>query len=50
MENDDRIDVRQKTVNNEKNIACESRHTKMPNRVHAKPRQYGGRSGESKQV
>jgi hypothetical protein len=31
MENNHRINVRQKTVDNEKNIACESYQTKMPN-------------------
>jgi hypothetical protein len=30
MENDDRINVREKTVDNEKDIAGEGRQTKMP--------------------
>ena len=31
MQNNNRIDVREKTVENEQNIACESCHAKMPN-------------------
>jgi hypothetical protein len=31
MENNHRINVRQKTIDNKKNIACESYHTEMPN-------------------
>jgi hypothetical protein len=31
MQNNDGINVRKNTVNNEKNIACESCHTKMTN-------------------
>ena len=31
MQNNNRIDVREKTVENEQNIACESCHAKMSN-------------------
>ena len=31
MQNNNRIDVREKTVENEQNIATESYHAKMPN-------------------
>jgi hypothetical protein len=50
MENNDRVNVREKTVDNEKDIAGEGRQTKMPDRVHAKPRQYGGRGGKAEHV
>jgi hypothetical protein len=50
VEKNDRIDVREETVENEQNIADESCHTKMPDRVHAKVGQNGGCSGEAEQI
>jgi hypothetical protein len=50
MENNDRINVREKTVKDEQNIARESCDTKMPDGIHAKPRQNGGGSRKTKQV
>jgi hypothetical protein len=50
VENNDRIDVRGKTIKDEQEVAYESRHAKMPDRIHAKSRQDSGRSGKTKQV
>jgi hypothetical protein len=47
MENNDRIDVREKTIKDEQDIACERCDTKVPDRVHAKSRQDGGCSHET---
>jgi hypothetical protein len=50
MENNDRIDVRENTIKDEQDVACESCHSKIPDRVHAKSHQDGGRSRKTKQV
>jgi len=50
MENDDRIYVREQTVQDEQNIACESGHAQIPNRVHAKACQNGSCSRKTEQV
>jgi hypothetical protein len=50
VENDDRIYVREKAIQDEQDIACESCHAKIPNRVHAKARQNGSCSRKTKQV
>jgi hypothetical protein len=50
MVNNDRINVREKTIKDEQNIPCESSRTKMPNGIHIKPCQDRGRSHEAKEV
>jgi hypothetical protein len=50
MENNDRIDVRENTIKDEQDVACERCDSKMPDRVHAKSRQDGGGSCKTKQV
>jgi hypothetical protein len=50
MENNYRINVREETVDNEKDVARESCQTQVPDRIHAEPRQHRGRSCKTEQV
>lgn len=50
VENNHRIDVREDTVENEQNVACERCKTKMQDRVHRKSRENGGGSRKAEQV